>query len=142
MILKIGDKELQIKFAYKPTVKAGIIGKLVRVDRKTGDEDNAAEHIEDILTLIPELILVGLQHSHKNEYGYDYDTNEGQKEQLDKIYEALDEYFDSDESDLQKLYTDLQQELLNNGFLASLFRQETQKAEQKAKTARKTKTEN
>jgi translation elongation factor EF-G len=48
--------------------------------------------------------------------------------QMDKVYELLDSYFDEEDSDLEKLYTALQSELIENGFLSKMFREEQAKA--------------
>ena len=52
--LKLGEKELQIKFGYEATVKSGIIKKIAGLEQKTDD----LEVIDSMLFLLPELILV------------------------------------------------------------------------------------
>lgn len=129
MKLKIGEKELNIKFGYKPMLKERIISRIVKTS-KTNSEDEAEnmEKIEDLLLFLPEILLVGLQVHHK-EYRYDYDTKEGKKEQLKKVFDLVDEYSMDDDADLMKLFNDLQKEMKNDSFLASLFRQ-VEKAEE------------
>lgn len=143
MKLKIGEKELNIKFGYKPTLKERIVSRIVKISgnkdkRKSTDEtvdeneientnergDNAEnlEQIEDLLLLLPEILLVGLQ-VHHEEYRYNYDTKEGKEEQLDKVFDLVDEYTTND-GDLMKLFNDLQEEMRNDSFLASIFRKE------------------
>ena len=84
--------------------------------------------LDAIMSILPELVLAGVQKFHKEEYGYNYLTGEGKEEQLDKIYALLDDYFDTEDADFQELYGDLQKELLDNGFLASMFRAEKAKS--------------
>ena len=125
-ILKVNEKEYKIKFAYKPVLKKRILSRLAEVTKKMnteGDETSLAG-IEDLLLFIPELILVGLQRNHKDEFWYDYNTNEGFNEQLEKVDSIIDEYCDSEDSDMMELFSELQKELLEDGFLSSLFRQE------------------
>ena len=127
--IKFGQKELSIKYAYIATVKSGILKKLVKL---SSYEDNF-DRIQAMMELIPELVLVGVQKYHRDEFGYNYDTNEGWKEQLDKVYELVDDYFDSPDSDEAFLLEDLQNELMDNSFLAKMFREEQKKVEKKDK---------
>ena len=43
------------------------------------------------------------------------------------VYAMLDDYFDSDDSDVQALYNSLLSELLENGFLSKLLNAERKK---------------
>lgn len=136
MIFKVLDKEYQIKFGYEATLKSGILSKMARLeDEAGGDKISVADEIngvENILLFIPEMLLVGLQRFHKEEFGYVYETEEGKDEQLSKIYGLIDDYFDEDEDSegAVGLYRALQDEMLENGFLAKMFRKEKGKAEQ------------
>lgn len=124
MKLKIGEKELNIKFGYKPTLKERIISRIIKTStRQDDDETENMERIEDLLLLLPEVLLVGLQVYHE-EYRYNYDTKEGKQEQLDKAFNLIDEYAMRKEADLMKLFNDLQEEMKNDSFLASLFQKE------------------
>lgn len=145
MKLKIGEKELNIKFGYKPTLKERLISRIVKLT----DEDNEGKEkdtadvmvgIEDILLFLPEILLIGLQ-VHHEEYRYDYDTKEGKEEQLSKVFDLIDEYSMEKDADLMKLFEDLQNEMQNDSFLAGLFRKE-QKAEQAEKAVQKKNKEN
>lgn len=130
--VKFGEVELNIKYGYEVTAKSGILKKLIEVDEmglgKEGKEVGAAEAIDAVMSLLPELVLAGVQKFHKDEFGYNYLTGEGKEEQLEKVYALIDDYFDMEDADFQKLYGDLQEELLDNGFLASMFREEKAKA--------------
>lgn len=130
--LKIKDKEYEIKFGYKPTLKANLISRMIQAGSNIsqGEENEASLlQVEEMLLLIPEIILVGLQKNHKDEFGYDYDTDEGKSTALDKVFEMMDDYFEGDDADILKMYNDLQNEMLNEGFLRSMFQREM--AEQK-----------
>ena len=132
--IKFGETELSIKYGYEVTAKSGILKKLIAVDemglgdKKDEKEVDMAGALDAIMSILPELVLAGVQKFHKEEYGYNYLTGEGKEEQLDKIYALLDDYFDTEDADFQELYGDLQEELLNNGFLASMFRAEKAKS--------------
>lgn len=135
--IKFGETELSIKYGYEVTAKSGVLKKLIEVDemglgeKKDEKEVDMAGALDAIMSLLPELVLAGVQKFHKDEYGYNYLTGEGKEEQLDKIYALLDDYFDTEDADFQELYGDLQKELLDNGFLASMFRAEKAKAKSK-----------
>lgn len=130
--LKIKEKEYDIKFGYKPTLKANLISRMVQAGNHVAQVEQEADtlpQVEEMLLLIPEIILVGLQKNHKEEFGYDCDTEEGKTTALDKVFEMMDEYFESEEADILQLYNDLQKEMLSEGFLKSMFQREM--AEQK-----------
>ena len=65
--VKFGEKELNIKFGYEATVKNNIIKKLASLEK----QEDGIESVNNILMLLPELILVGLQKYHFDEYGFD-----------------------------------------------------------------------
>ena len=128
MIIKIDGKELNIKFGYKPTLKERIISRVLKMEN-IADEDGEVsyEKIEDLMLFLPELLLVGLQVHHKD-FRYDYDTKEGKQKQLDKTLELVEKYMESEDADIMELFGKLEEALMQDSFLASLFRKE-QKAE-------------
>lgn len=128
MKLNIGEKELNIKFGYKPTLKERIISKVVKLSDITGLDGNTdMEKIEDLLLFLPELLLVGMQVHHKD-YRYDYDTKAGKEEQLEKTFALVEEYMESENADIMDFFNKFQEALTEDSFLASLFRKE-QKAQ-------------
>ena len=128
MKIKIGKKELNIKYGYKPTLKERIVSKAVRLGKVTDENGEMnMEKVEDLLMFLPEMLLVGLQVHHK-EYRYDLNTGEGKEEQLDKAFALVDEYMSDENAEAMGLFNSLQDALLQDSFLASLFR-EDQKAE-------------
>ena len=128
MIIKIDGKELNIKFGYKPTLKERIISRVLKMEN-IADEDGEVsyEKIEDLMLFLPELLLVGLQVHHKD-FRYDYDTKEGKEKQLDKTLDLVEKYMESEDADIMELFGKLEEALMQDSFLASLFRKE-QKAE-------------
>lgn len=129
MKLKIGEREFNIKFGYKPTLKSRIISKLVQMSATAKiDGDADMEKIEDMLLFLPELLLVGLQVCHE-EFRYDYDTGEGRDEQLDKAFALTGEYMDSEDADIMVFFNQLQEALLQDSFLKGLFQKEQKKQE-------------
>lgn len=135
MKLKIGENEYSIKFGYKPTLKERLISRIVRISRTSGEDENERmEKIEDLLLFIPEILLIGLQ-VHHEDFRYDYDTKEGKEERLNKAFDLIDEYSTQDGADLMQLFNDLQEEMRNDSFLASLFQKE-EKAEETEEAVR------
>lgn len=51
------------------------------------------------------------------------------------MFNLLDSYFDTEDSDIMKLYNALQNELMENGFLSKLFREEQKAEAESAKRA-------
>lgn len=130
MVLVVKDKEYKIKYAYEPTLKQKILSKLHTVTKKMNgqNEEDSLVSIEDLLLFVPELLLVGLQKCNQD-FKYDYDTNEGKEEQLNKIYNILEDYTEDKNNDLMQLFNDLQEELLNDSFLSAMFRKEQETIE-------------
>ena len=134
MKIKIGEREFNIKFGYKPTLKERIISKIAGMSGITDSKGNTnMEKVEDMLLFLPEFLLVGLQVHHKN-FRYNYDNGEGKKEQLDKAFALVEEYLEGEDADVMKLFNDLQEALTQDSFLASLFREEQKKVSGRKKT--------
>lgn len=131
MKLKIGENEYSIKFAYKPTLKERIISKFVKFSHiSDAEEGTDLEKIEDLLLFLPEAVLVGLQ-VHHEDFRYDCETGEGKKEKLDKAFSLVEQYMDSEGADIMTFFNMLQEALLQDSFLRSLFKTE-QKNQEKA----------
>ena len=136
MQIKIDGKDYKIKFGYKPTLKEHVISKIVKFSRlsdENGDVD--MEDLEELLLYLPEILLVGLQVHHKD-FRYDYDTKDGKEDQLDKVFDLIDKYTENSDSSVTDLFNGLQEALLEDSFLANMFRKAKAKAgknaEQKA----------
>lgn len=129
MKINLNEKEYNVKFGYKPTLKERIISKVVKLGDVTGENDEVdMEKLEDLLLFLPELLLVGLQVNHKD-FRYDYDTKEGKDKQLAKTFDIVEDYMSQEDANVMQLFNQLQEALTQDGFLASLFRQEKSKQE-------------
>lgn len=129
--IKIGKKEYSIYFAMQPTVQSGIIGKLAKIE---SIKEWSADNLGDFLEPLTELLLVGLQKFHKDEFGYNYLTSEGKEESLSKAYDLMDQLAeDTGDYGYEDLFSDLNTELLENGFFAKLFQKEQEKEEKKSR---------
>ena len=125
--LKIGEKELNVKYGYEATLKTRLLSRMVAKEKT---KENGMEMTEDLLLFLPDFLLIGLQKFHADEYGFDYETGEGKDEQLAKMFSLIEDYLDSNEdADAITLYNALTKEMLQNGFLKSQFQKELEKAE-------------
>ena len=128
MQIKIDGKDYKIKFGYKPTLKEHVISKIVKFSRMSDENGEVdMEKLEELLLYLPEILLVGLQVNHED-FRYDYDTKDGKDEQLDKAFNLIEKYTESGDSDVMDLFNGL----LDDSFLANMFRKEKAKAEKKA----------
>lgn len=134
MILKVKDREFDIKFAYIPTVKSGLVKKLVGFENSKTDEKE--DIIQDLLIILPEMLLAGLQKNHYAEFGCDYDDKVDVSKCIDAVGNLIDAYCEQDDVSLMGLFGELQEEMYTNGFLSKLLEQEKQKVEKKPKNTK------
>lgn len=129
MKLKLRDKEYEIKFGYRATVESGLLNQLAQMSNMKDGETNVMESAEKMMMWLPEFVLVGLQKFHKEEFGCNWSDKKDREEKTDKVFDMLDDYFDKEDSDFMKLFADLQEELMKNGFLSKMFQKEQEKIE-------------
>lgn len=130
VVLKLGKAQLSVRYGYEATVRSGIIKRLAGLTKSGGD---TFDKVEAMMEIIPELLLVGLQKFHSKEYGYNYKTEEGKDEALSKVYGLLDDYFDEEDADFSFLLDTLQNELMENGFLAKVMAKEVKAIQKEEK---------
>lgn len=128
--IKVNDKEYTIKFGYEPTLKSRLLSRVAKmtVNMKQDAEENL-EQIENMLLFVPEMVLIGLQKFHSDEFGYNLDTNDGYEEAKNKVFSLVGDYVDTGDVDITDFFTELQEELTANGFLKKLFEKEVEKAQ-------------
>lgn len=140
MKVKLGNSEYSIKFGFKPTLKSHLIKD---VSESVNEQDGSLESVEKLLLeTLPKMLLVGLQISHKDEFGYDYDTNEKYDEQFNKVLNLLSEKIDDGEIDCIELFNELENELESNSFLAKMMETEKKNRNPAKKTPSKTANKN
>lgn len=141
LTIKVNDKEYTIKFGYEPTLKSRLLSRVAKmtVNMKQDAEENL-EQIENMLLFVPEMVLVGLQKFHSDEFGYNLDTNDGYEEAKNKAFSLVGDYVDTGDVDITDFFTELQEELTANGFLKKMFEKEVEKA--RANSDSKEKAEN
>lgn len=141
MKVKLGGKEYTIQFATRPSLKSHILQDVMKIQ----DMEDISSMEDILLETLPKTLLVGLQMHHNEEFGYDYKTNKGYDEQLEKVSNILYDAIDTNEVNCMDLFADMQKEMMTNGFLAqmmeSLERAQKQE-EEKKKTPSKAKAKN
>jgi hypothetical protein len=140
MKVNLGNSEYSIKFGFKPTLKSHLIKD---VSESVSEQDGSLESVEKLLLeTLPKMLLVGLQVNHKDEFGYDYDTNEKYDEQFNKVLNLLSEKIDDGEIDCIELFNELENELESNSFLAKMMETEKKNRTPAKKTPSKAKAKN
>ena len=138
MKVKLGGKEYTIQFATRPSLKAHILQDIMN----TQDMEDVSSMEDILLETLPKMLLVGLQVNHKDEFGYDYDTNEKYDEQFNKVLNLLSEKIDDGEIDCIELFNELENELESNSFLAKMMETEKKNRTPAKKTPSKTANKN
>lgn len=139
MKAKLGGKEYTIQFATRPSLKAHILQDIM----KTQDMEDISFMEDVLLETLPKVLLIGLQMHHNDEFGYDYNTNNGYDEQFEKVSGILYGAIDTNEINCMDLFAGMQEEMMKNGFLAQMMESIQRAQEQeKKKTPSKTKTKN
>lgn len=113
--LKVNNKDYKLVFGYGALLKTDILDRI---------QNSNKEGLKGAISLLPELLLVGLQKRHKDEFGWE---TESEKEvALDKIYDLLDEYesesTDDNPQDGFMLLQEMNDELGKNGFLSRIMK--------------------
>lgn len=140
MKVNLGNSEYSIKFGFKPTLKSHLIKD---VSESVSEQDGSLESVEKLLLeTLPKMLLVGLQVNNKDEFGYDYDTNEKYDEQFNKVLDLLSEKIDDGEIDCIELFNELENELESNSFLAKMMETEKKNRTPAKKTPSKTANKN
>lgn len=129
-LFRVGGNTYRVKFGYGALCRTDIIDKLLRSSQFNNDDPGKS--IKNIISLLPEMLLEGLQSKHKDQFGYD--TQEEREEKLELVCEMLDDYEEEHEDDETPLngytlFADLQKELERNGFLSQISRDTQSTAE-------------
>ena len=111
----VNDKTYKVKFGYGVLSQSDILTKVATI----GNINNP----KDMIAMLPELILAGLQRKHKDEFGYE--TEEEKKVAYEKVCDLLDDYEDESTEENPKngyiLFEKASKELENNGFLSGIM---------------------
>lgn len=120
----VNDKTYKVKFGYGVLSQSDILTKVATM----GNINNP----KDMIAMLPELILAGLQRKHKDEFGYE--TEEEKKVAYEKVCDLLDDYEDESTEENPKngyiLFEKASKELEQNGFLSGIMNA-MEKAERK-----------
>ena len=123
----VNDKTYKVKFGYGVLTQSDILTQVSSM--------GAINNPKDMIKMLPELILVGLQKKHKDEFGYE--TEEEKRIAYDKVCDLLDDYEDdSTEENPQNgfiLFEKASKELEKNGFLSGMVKAMEKKSEEEKK---------
>lgn len=119
-------KTYKVKFGYGVLTQSDILTQVSSM--------GAINNPQDMIKMFPELILVGLQKEHKDEFGYE--TEEEKKVAYKKVCDLLDDYEDESTEENPHngftLFEKASQELEKNGFLSGMVKA-MEKAEKEQK---------
>lgn len=120
----VNDKTYKVKFGYGVLSQSDILTKVATMRN--------INNPKDMIAMLPELILAGLQRKHKDEFGYE--TEEEKKVAYEKVCDLLDDYEDESTEENPKngyiLFEKASKELEQNGFLSGIMNA-MEKAERK-----------
>jgi hypothetical protein len=120
-------KTYKVKFGYGVLTQSDILTQVSSM--------GAINNPKDMIKMLPELILVGLQKKHKDEFGYE--TEEEKKIAYDKVCDLLDDYEDESTEENPNngftLFEKASQELEKNGFLSGMVKAMEEKSEEEKK---------
>lgn len=129
--INVNDKEYKIRFGYRVLCDTDIIDNIM--ETFSSEKGN----VKNIMEIVAELLLAGLQKYHSEDFGY---KKVGKEEALKKVYELMDDYEDEstvdNPQDCFELFEKLQKELFENGFFKRIRKEE---AENRKKAAKSTK---
>lgn len=120
---RVNDNIYKIKFGYGVLYKSDLIDRVLTAS--SGEAENPADAIKNLIGLTAELMLAGLQKRHFDEFGYE--TDEERDEMIRKVCDMIDDYEEEHthedgtrDADGYSLFLDLQGELEKNGFLSMI----------------------
>ena len=120
-------KTYKVKFGYGVLTQSDILTQVSSM--------GAINNPKDMIKMLPELILVGLQKKHKDVFGYE--TEEEKKIAYDKVCDLLDDYEDESTEENPHngftLFEKASQELEKNGFLSGMVKAMEEKSEEEKK---------
>lgn len=120
-------KTYKVKFGYGVLTQSDILTQVSSM--------GAINNPKDMIKMLPELILVGLQKKHKDEFGYE--TEEEKRIAYEKVCDLLDDYEDESTEENPHngftLFEKTSQELEKNGFLSGMVKAMEEKSEEEKK---------
>ena len=122
--IKIGNKKYKLQYGYAVIARGKVLShamKLQEMFNGEGKEDvDFFSQMSEIMDSLGEMLLAALQKNHRDEFGYNVRTGNGHDEAIEKVFDLLDRYFDTDDADTMELFGTLFDELESNGFLRHL----------------------
>ena len=119
---KVGEKTYLVKFGYGALYKSDIMDRVLSA-MDLAEGETPADLIKRLIGLTAELLLIGLQKKHSDEFGFE--TQEEREKALMKVCDLIDDYEEEHRGEEPvkngfTLYTELNGELEANGFLSEI----------------------
>lgn len=118
--LKVNGAEYNLKFGYRVLAKTGLVGRVIEMRKLFSEsgETTLVDNMPELVNLTSDLVLAGLQ-KFNPDYKVDYDDSNSVKEALERLYDFMDDYMDDpDTPAVIDLFSDMVEELIDNGFLS------------------------
>ena len=114
---KVGDKTYEVRFGYGVLSESDVLD---RVSEMGNVDPQQPGGMRQIVSVLPDLLLAGLQKYHKDSFGYE--TDEEKNVAFHKVCDLLDDYEEESTEENPKtgydLFAKLNEELMKNGFLS------------------------
>jgi uncharacterized Ntn-hydrolase superfamily protein len=119
MVIKVNGKEYKLKFGYRVMAKTALLQDVISMQNYfKGGKNALMDKLSDLIELNSNLVLAGLQ-KYNEDFRVDYDNEESVKQGLEKVYDIMEDYMDDPESaPVIDLFSDMVEELTDNGFLS------------------------
>ena len=121
--LRVNDRIYKVKFGYGVLYKSDLIDRVLTASN--ADAEKPADALKNLIGLTAELLLAGLQKRHRDEFGYETDSE--REAMILKVCDLIDDYEDEHtdqdgnrDKDGFSLFNELQGELEKNGFLSMI----------------------
>ena len=115
----VEEKTYKVRFGYGVLSETDILDKVSEMGNIDTSKPGA---MKKLISVLPELLLAGLQKYHKETFGYE--TEEEKKEAFEKVCDLLDKYEEEGTEDVPKngfeMLNKLSKELMDNGFLSGI----------------------
>lgn len=128
---EVNGKEYKVQFGYGVLCKTDLLERI-------GSFGNV-HSVQEVVQVLPELLLIGLQKRHSDEFGFESDKEK--KVALDKVYDLLDDYEAEGTEENPRngmiLFQEMVAEVERNGFLSGMVALMSE-PEQEKQTGKKT----
>lgn len=113
--INVKNKEYKICFGYGVLCETDVLERIGNMGKNT-------KKINEMLKILPDVLLIGLQKKHSDEFGYETESEKSCA--IKKVYDLLDDYEEENTEENPKngmeLFQRMAEELEKNGFLSGI----------------------